>query len=175
MHGKRKPEMQVVAPNDRCRLRGELAEQFAITARLYSEAVVRLTRHESGKYDELLAAAIEAQRRVEAAQTAFQEHVESHGCGTVERQIHPTRERMRSARMEYKRVSDGADAKLQLALDLTGNPDGTLALTQANDAQRESLVALERYREALADCAEAAIPRGETDEKTKTADAKDWP
>jgi hypothetical protein len=67
-------------------LRRELAEQFATGARLYSEAVVRLTSvGVSGRvYDELRAAAIEAQRGAEAAQIAFEEHVETHGCDAAE-------------------------------------------------------------------------------------------
>jgi hypothetical protein len=71
---------------DHCRVRRELAEQFATIARLYSEAVVRLTSAGvSGRvYDELRAAAIEAQRRAETAQIVFEEHVETHGCGRTD-------------------------------------------------------------------------------------------
>jgi hypothetical protein len=72
---------------DCCCLRRQLAEQFAINARLYSEAVVRLTRsgQTSGDYDQLLAATVEAQGRAEVAQIAFEEHVKTHGCDMTER------------------------------------------------------------------------------------------
>jgi len=64
-----------------CSARKELANQFAIAARLYAEAVVMLTRDSpDGNYDSLRQTAEEAQRRCEDAQAAFEEHVELHGC-----------------------------------------------------------------------------------------------
>jgi len=66
-----------------CQMRRELAEQFAISARLYAEAVVMLTRPSVAPrrgYEDLRAAAVDAQRRAEGAAAAFEEHVETHNC-----------------------------------------------------------------------------------------------
>jgi hypothetical protein len=67
-----------------CKARHELAQQFAIAARLYSEAVVLLTRESpamsSEKYEQLRNAAEKAQRDAEAMGIAFEEHVDSHRC-----------------------------------------------------------------------------------------------
>jgi len=66
-----------------CLARRELAEQFAISARLFAEAVVMLTRPPDiphPKYEALRASALEAQHRAEAAAVAFEEHVDTHDC-----------------------------------------------------------------------------------------------
>src|SRR5262252_9483150 len=67
-----------------CTKRRELAECFAIAARLYSEAVVALTRDltliSRDEYDMLLLAKEEARYRSEAARIAFNEHIDSHHC-----------------------------------------------------------------------------------------------
>jgi hypothetical protein len=67
-----------------CEVCYQLAEQFAINARLYSEAVVLLTRDPAmagTEYEELREAAIQAQTRAEAAGIRFEEHVDTHRCG----------------------------------------------------------------------------------------------
>jgi len=64
-----------------CRTRRELANQFAIAARLYAEAVVMLTSASPQQnYSHLRDKAHEAQRRAETIRVAFEEHVDSH-CG----------------------------------------------------------------------------------------------
>jgi hypothetical protein len=73
--------------------RRQLAEQFAIAARLYADSVALLTRDNgmmpsdkdngmmpSDKYHRLRKAAEEAQRRAELAGKSFEEHVDSHRC-----------------------------------------------------------------------------------------------
>ena len=69
----------------RCETRRKLAEQFAINARLFAEAVVMLTRDPAkmvpGEYEQLRAAAEEAQGRSESIGREFREHVDAHGCG----------------------------------------------------------------------------------------------
>ena len=70
---------------DCCDIRRHLAEQFALAARLYAEAVVSLTIQfmpiSSNEYNRLTEAAEEARRRAAATGIAFEEHVDSHGCG----------------------------------------------------------------------------------------------
>jgi hypothetical protein len=71
-----------------CELRRQLAEEFAIAARLYAEAVVLLTRHptkSAQSYNRLLEATEKAHNRSEAAAMAFEEHVASHQYGTPQR------------------------------------------------------------------------------------------
>jgi hypothetical protein len=65
-----------------CRLRRELADQFATNARLYAEAVVLLTNSTmpTRKFEELCLTVRQAQDRAQAAFMAFEEHVKSHGC-----------------------------------------------------------------------------------------------
>ena len=65
-----------------CKLRRELADQFAIAARLYAEAVVIFTHNEfhGPQFEELRERAREAQDHSEKARVAFEEHVASHGC-----------------------------------------------------------------------------------------------
>jgi hypothetical protein len=80
--------MQPHATRSCCEIRRHLAEEFAIAARLYAEAVVSLTC-ESGimpheDYSRLREAAEMAQLNVEAACRAFQEHVDLHRwCGPI--------------------------------------------------------------------------------------------
>jgi hypothetical protein len=68
-----------------CQTRRELAEKFAIAARLYTEAVVKLIREpntpSSQSYWQLCANLEEAERRSEAAGRALREHIDVHGCG----------------------------------------------------------------------------------------------
>jgi hypothetical protein len=68
-----------------CETRRRLAEQYAISARLFAEAVVLLTRDPAavppGLYERLCAAVLEAQVRAELAGVRFEEHVDSHRCG----------------------------------------------------------------------------------------------
>jgi hypothetical protein len=66
-----------------CEERRRLAEQFAINARLYADAVVNLTRMQNmtaEEYVELRSAAEQAQWRTERARAAFEEHVDLHRC-----------------------------------------------------------------------------------------------
>ena len=67
-----------------CETRRQLAEQFAITARLYNESVVVLTRSAGRmspqEWDSLRKGAEQAQQRAEAAGLAFEEHVDWHRC-----------------------------------------------------------------------------------------------
>lgn len=68
-----------------CKVRRQLAEEFARAARLYAEAVVQLTRDPATMpgdgYQRLCATVDQAHERSEQADRAFQEHVASHGCG----------------------------------------------------------------------------------------------
>lgn len=68
-----------------CNHRRKLAEQFALAAREYSEAVARLVMHEGPpsdvEYGALGSAVIEAQERCESAGVEFEQHVALHGCG----------------------------------------------------------------------------------------------
>jgi hypothetical protein len=72
-----------------CRTRQELAEEFAVAARLFSEAVVSLAGHiggmSDGEFNRLRTAAKTMQERAEAARVAFEEHVDSHRCALTSR------------------------------------------------------------------------------------------
>jgi hypothetical protein len=73
--------------NHCCDIRRKLAEQFSVTARLYSEAVVTLTRFQSltqAEYAKLREAVEKAQERAQEASVRFEEHVERHRCGFIE-------------------------------------------------------------------------------------------
>jgi hypothetical protein len=63
----------------------ERADQFAIYARLYAEAVVAFTRDPGTmspeKYSRLKKAVKEAQKRAEMMGVAYEEHLDSHRCG----------------------------------------------------------------------------------------------
>ena len=64
--------------------RRKLAEQFAIAARLYAEAVASLTSDNAlspTEYDRLYKAAEDARCHSEQMRRAFEEHVASHRCG----------------------------------------------------------------------------------------------
>ena len=65
-----------------CRARRELADQYAISARLYAETVVLLTRNPTTgqKFEGLCRTAHEVWDRMEAARLAFEEHARTHGC-----------------------------------------------------------------------------------------------
>ena len=69
-----------------CEKRQHLGEQFAIAARLYSEAVVALTRNHIPMswtdYERLCDVVEEARQRVEAMREAYKQHVGSHQCIT---------------------------------------------------------------------------------------------
>jgi len=71
-----------------CNDRRRLAEQFALAAREYSEAVARLVQHEgppsNAEYSTLRSVMIEVQERCESAGVAFEQHVATHGCGAFE-------------------------------------------------------------------------------------------
>ncbi len=68
-----------------CKDRRRFAEQFALAAREYSEAVTRLVQHEGppaqAEYDALRSNVIEAHDRSESAGVEFVQHVAAHGCG----------------------------------------------------------------------------------------------
>ena len=65
-----------------CPTRRDLAEQFAIAARLYAETVVMFTRGTASgeEFGGLSNSEDEALARLTAARTAFKDHVSSHGC-----------------------------------------------------------------------------------------------
>jgi hypothetical protein len=67
-----------------CNDRRRLAQQFAVAAREYSEAVVRLVQHEGpasqAEYSALRSRVIEAQERCVSAGEEFEQHVALHGC-----------------------------------------------------------------------------------------------
>ena len=67
-----------------CNDRRRLAEQFAVAAREYSEAVARLVLYEGppshAEYSALRSGVIEAQERCESAGVEFEQHVALHGC-----------------------------------------------------------------------------------------------
>jgi hypothetical protein len=89
-------EVLALESNHCCDIRRKLAEQFSVNARLYSEAVVTLTRFQSitpAEYARLREAAEKAQERAEKASAEFEEHVEWHHCGlTVHRAARAHRE-----------------------------------------------------------------------------------
>ena len=68
-----------------CKDRRRFAEQFALAAREYSEAVARLVQHEGppshAEYSGLRSAVVEAHARSEGAGVEFEQHVATHGCG----------------------------------------------------------------------------------------------
>ena len=70
-----------------CNDRRRLAEQFALFAREYSEAVARLAQHEgpssNAEYGALLSAVNETRQRCECAGVDFEQHVAVHDCGVV--------------------------------------------------------------------------------------------
>jgi len=67
-----------------CNDRRRFAEQFALAAREYSEAVARLVQHEGppslAEYNALRSIVIEAQERCGRAGVQFEQHVVTHGC-----------------------------------------------------------------------------------------------
>ena len=64
-----------------CELRLQLAEAFAITARLYAETAVNFVSDISQEdYIRLCRRAEEAQERSEAAYAAYEEHLDLHRC-----------------------------------------------------------------------------------------------
>jgi hypothetical protein len=72
-----------VSSNGYCETLRHLAEEFSLSARLYAEAVARLTLTlgtGAEEYPQLRDAAHEAQERAEQARTAFEEHIASHQC-----------------------------------------------------------------------------------------------
>jgi hypothetical protein len=68
-----------------CNDRRRLAEQFALAAREYSEAVARLVQHEGppsqGEYSTFRSVMIETLDRCEMARVEFEQHVATHRCG----------------------------------------------------------------------------------------------
>jgi hypothetical protein len=68
-----------------CNDRRRLAEQFAVAAREYSEAVTRLVLHEGppthAEFSTLRSVLTEAQERCESAGVEFEQHVATHDCG----------------------------------------------------------------------------------------------
>jgi hypothetical protein len=68
-----------------CNDRRKLAEQFALAAREYSEAVARLVLHEGppsdAEYGALRSVVIKTHERCERDGVEFEQHVATHGCG----------------------------------------------------------------------------------------------
>jgi hypothetical protein len=80
-----------VEPNIYCDTFQLLAGRFSVNARLYAEAVVRLTtmqRMEPEEYARLREAAHQAQELAEQAGVAFEQHVAAHKC-TATREFPP--------------------------------------------------------------------------------------
>jgi hypothetical protein len=66
-----------------CETLRQLGEHFSLSARLYAEAVVNLTRLKRTapeEYTRLREAAHQAQDRAEQARAAFEEHLLEHKC-----------------------------------------------------------------------------------------------
>jgi hypothetical protein len=67
-----------------CNDRRKFAEQFALAAREYSEAVARLVQHDGPpsqvEYGALRSVVIEALERCESGRVEFEQHVATHGC-----------------------------------------------------------------------------------------------
>ena len=65
-----------------CAVRRDLANKFAMSARVYAEAVVILTSGvtSGSNYADLRMTARRAQERAEEARVAFEVHVARHGC-----------------------------------------------------------------------------------------------
>jgi hypothetical protein len=67
-----------------CNDRRRLAEQFALAAREYSEAVARLVLHEGpppdAEYSTLRMAVMETQERCVSAGVEFEQHIVTHSC-----------------------------------------------------------------------------------------------
>ena len=72
--------------------RRRLAEQFALAAREYSEAVARLVLYEGppthAEYSTLRSIMIEAQERCESARVEFEQHVATHSCDVFTKKSH---------------------------------------------------------------------------------------
>jgi hypothetical protein len=68
-----------------CNDRRKLAEQFALAARKYSEAVARLVLHEGppsdAEYGALRSVVNETRERCESDGVEFEQHVAAHDCG----------------------------------------------------------------------------------------------
>jgi hypothetical protein len=76
------PLKEASKPN--CETKRRLADEFATAARLFAEAVVLFTCRDSrskDEYNRLRNASRAAQEQAEIARIAFEEHVDSHGCG----------------------------------------------------------------------------------------------
>jgi hypothetical protein len=89
-----------VGPNACCEIFQFLAERFSVNARLYAEAVVRLTtmqRMEPGEYALLRQAVHQALERAEKSRAAFEQHVASHECTAPRTSLADTPEARRSA------------------------------------------------------------------------------
>jgi hypothetical protein len=65
-----------------CETRRQLAEQFAIAARVYAEVAVAFGSTDLSRddYIRLSGSALEAQARAHTAFAAFEKHVQLHGC-----------------------------------------------------------------------------------------------
>jgi hypothetical protein len=68
-----------------CKVHRKLAEQFALAAREYSEAVARLVLHEGppsdAEYSALRCVVIKTHECCERDGVEFEQHVALHGCG----------------------------------------------------------------------------------------------
>jgi hypothetical protein len=69
-----------VAMGRACKIRRELADEFATSTRLYAEMVVILVRAQIVEFDQIRQSSQEAYQRMEVARAAFEEHVASHRC-----------------------------------------------------------------------------------------------
>jgi len=91
-----------------CKTRCELAEQFAIAARQYSEAVIILTQYEGtcsqSDYVRLRAGVEQAEQRSESACFAFEEHLKRHGCQFTIGTNTDQKDSVEVDRVDYRRV-----------------------------------------------------------------------
>jgi hypothetical protein len=80
-----------------CHERRKLAEDFALAARLYAEAAVKLALSREG-YSRLSQITKDAQTRSVASYEALEEHIARHrcqGCGTSDENAAPATERLK--------------------------------------------------------------------------------
>lgn len=84
-----------------CKDRRKFAEQFALAAREYSEAVARLVLHEGppaqAEYDALRCSVNETHDRCETAGLEFEQHVATHGCCVLTNKSHRQRGNLTAA------------------------------------------------------------------------------
>jgi hypothetical protein len=73
-----------------CDVRHRLAEQFAMTARLFAEAAAHMAGlvDSDGEYVQWREKTEAAQRRAETAYIALEEHIDQHRCTSAHKPLH---------------------------------------------------------------------------------------